>query len=94
MRSAVVNRMAFDAWEALDGATFTSADRQYADWTKRKRGVYATNGALLSVTLPSGPGRSVPDLFCYALLGKFAGYVAGVLARSWRSTTTISPGSC
>jgi choline dehydrogenase len=74
---AVVNRMAFDAWDVLEGATFTSADRQYAEWTKRKRGVYATNGALLSVTLPSGPGRSVPDLFCYALLGKFAGYAPG-----------------
>ena len=89
----VVNRMAFDAWEVLDGATFTRADRQYAEWTKRKQGVYATNGALLSVTLPSGPGRSVPDLFCYALLGKFPGYSRGT-RRPWRSTTTTSRGWC
>jgi choline dehydrogenase-like flavoprotein len=74
---AVVNRMAFDAWEALEGATFTRADRQYAEWSKRRAGVYATNGALLSVTLPSGPGHPVPDLFCYALLGKFPGYLPG-----------------
>jgi choline dehydrogenase len=71
---AVVNRMKFDAWAVLEGATFTRADRQYAEWSRRKKGVYATNGALLSVTLPSGPGRPVPDLFCYALLGRFPGY--------------------
>jgi choline dehydrogenase len=74
---AVVNRMAFDAWEVLEGATFTRADRQYAAWAKDREGVYATNGALLSVTLPSGPGRPVPDLFCYALLGNFPGYLPG-----------------
>jgi choline dehydrogenase-like flavoprotein len=74
---AVVNRMAFDAWDVLEGATFTRADHQYASWVKKREGVYATNGALLSVTLPSGPGRPVPDLFCYALLGNFPGYLPG-----------------
>jgi choline dehydrogenase-like flavoprotein len=74
---AVVNRMAFDAWDVLEGATFTRADHQYASWAKKREGVYATNGALLSVTLPSGPGRPVPDLFCYALLGNFPGYLPG-----------------
>jgi len=74
---AVVNRMSFDAWDVLEGATFTRADRQYASWAQKREGVYATNGALLSVTLPSGPGRPVPDLFCYALLGNFPGYLPG-----------------
>jgi choline dehydrogenase len=73
---AVVNRMA-SGWEALEGATFRRGDRQYAEWSTRRSGVYATNGALLSVTLPSGPGRSAPDLFCYALLGRFPGYSPG-----------------
>jgi choline dehydrogenase len=74
---AVINRMTFDAWNVLEGARFTNADSQYAEWSRRRKGVYATNGALISATLPSGPGRSVPDLFCYALLGKFPGYFPG-----------------
>jgi len=73
----VVNRMKFDAWEALEGATQTRADRQYADWANGRRGVYSTNGVLLAFTLPSGPGRPVPDLFCFALLGHFPGYFPG-----------------
>ena len=84
---AVVNRMAFDAWEVLEGATFTRDDRQYADWAKEREGVYTTNGALLSVTLPSGPGRPVPDLFCYALLGNFPGYCPGTRRSSPRTAT-------
>jgi choline dehydrogenase-like flavoprotein len=74
---AVVNRMSFDAWEALAGATFGRNDSQYREWADKRRGVYATNGALLSVVLPSGPGTPDPDLFCYALIGHFSGYFPG-----------------
>jgi choline dehydrogenase-like flavoprotein len=78
---AVVNRMAFDAWAPLEGATFTSNDAQYREWSATRTGVYTTNGALLSVVLRSGVDRPVPDLFCYALIGEFAGYVPGYSTR-------------
>src|SRR3954467_777953 len=65
---AVVNRMNFPAWEALEGATFTSGDAQYQDWTKKRDGVYATNGAVISLVARSGPSAPTPDLFMYALL--------------------------
>jgi choline dehydrogenase-like flavoprotein len=71
---AVVNRMAFPAWEALDGATFDTTDRQYRDWASHRSGVYTTNGAMLSVALRSSLAAPVPDLLCYALLADFSGY--------------------
>jgi choline dehydrogenase-like flavoprotein len=77
----VVNRMAFEAWAPLAGATFTATDSQYKEWADKRTGVYTTNGALLSVILRSGVDRPVPDLFCYALIGEFAGYVPGYSTR-------------
>jgi len=73
---AVVNRMK-KPWEALNGATFTTADPQYRTWAARRKGVYTTNGTLLSVIQRSAPGKPVPDLFCYALLADFRGYKPG-----------------
>ncbi len=69
---AVVNRT-FREWEALHGATFSKSDPQYAQW-ERERGVYTTNGVLLSVIARSSPKQPVPDLFCYAVLVDFRGY--------------------
>jgi choline dehydrogenase len=71
---AVVNRMNFDSWKVLRGAKYDNTDTQYAEWSAKREGVYTTNGALLSVVLNSGPGRPVPDLFCYALIADFQGY--------------------
>jgi choline dehydrogenase-like flavoprotein len=69
----VVNRMK-QRWEMLEGATFTTKDRQYRDWATRRRGIYTSNGALVSVVQRSTVGKPVPDLFCYALLADFRGY--------------------
>jgi choline dehydrogenase len=74
---AVVNRMAFDAWKTLAGATFAKGDAQYSDWAQGRKGVYATNGSPLSVVASSRAGRPSPDLFCYALLADFSGYFPG-----------------
>ena len=74
---AVVNRMHFEAWEVLEGATFTRKDAQYAQWAEHRRGVYASNGAVLSVVARSSPAAPSPDLFLYALLGRFEGYFPG-----------------
>jgi choline dehydrogenase len=72
----VVNRMA-RPWEMLEGATFTTGDTQYREWAQHKRGIYTTNGALLSVVQRSTAGKPVPDLFCYAVLTDFRGYRPG-----------------
>ena len=74
---AVVNRMTFDAWQALNGATFTSADPQYRDWSDKREGVYTTNGAIVSIIARSSPAAPQPDLFLYAVLGRFQGYFPG-----------------
>jgi choline dehydrogenase-like flavoprotein len=73
---AVVNRMK-KPWDMLDGATFTTSDRQYREWASRRSGVYTTNGVLLSLIQRSAIGRPVPDLFCYAVLADFRGYQPG-----------------
>jgi choline dehydrogenase len=74
---AVVNRMKAASWEALAGATFTSSDPQYQQWADKRDGVYTTNGAILSVVARSSPASPLPDLFLYALLGRFQGYFPG-----------------
>ncbi|MGH7029907.1 MAG: GMC family oxidoreductase [Stellaceae bacterium] len=76
----VVNRMNFDRWKILDGATFSRGDRQYRDWAAGHGGVYASNGAVLAAILKSEPERPLPDLFCFALLGLFGGYFPGYSA--------------
>ena len=74
---AVVNRMSFDAWEALRGATFTRNDPQFREWTSDRRGVFTTNGVVLSVIARSTNEQPEPDLFCYGLIGNFQGYFPG-----------------
>jgi choline dehydrogenase len=76
---AVVNRT-YNDWDVLSGATFSKSDQQYGQW-ERGRGVYTTNGMLLSVIARSSPGQPVPDLFCYALLADFRGYEPGYSKR-------------
>jgi len=72
----VVNRMQ-KPWDMLDGATFTTKDPQYRRWKDDRKGVYTSNGALICVVQRSGPGKQVPDLFCYALIADFRGYKPG-----------------
>jgi len=71
---SVVNRMNFDRWGVLEGAQFTKSDPQYEQWVRGRKGVYTTNGILLSVIKRSSPRRPLPDLFCFAMLGQFRGY--------------------
>ncbi|MGH3184209.1 MAG: GMC family oxidoreductase N-terminal domain-containing protein, partial [Streptosporangiaceae bacterium] len=74
--ASVVNRMR-KPWAALSGARFALDDPLYQEWAAHRRGMYISNGAALAVTLPSLPHRSPPDLFCMALLARFAGYYPG-----------------
>ena len=74
----VTNRMNFSAWSVLKGAKFAKGDPQYQQWAESpRRGVYTTNGAVLAVIRRSARERPLPDLFCFALLGKFRGYFPG-----------------
>jgi choline dehydrogenase len=70
----VVNRMNFSEWDILRGARFTKEDVQYKRWAAKREGVYATNGFVLATIKRSSPARSVPDLFCFAMLSRFSGY--------------------
>ncbi len=69
----VVHR-ASDPWAVLKGATFAKGDPQYQQWDEGRKGVYTTNGAVLAVVKRSAREVPLPDLFCFALLGRFEGY--------------------
>lgn len=70
-------------WKIIEKATFepppstnVTGDPCYVEWQSGK-GVYTTNGALLAVIKKSSPDRPDPDLFMFALAGKFHGYFPG-----------------
>jgi choline dehydrogenase len=73
----VVNRMRFDYWKILAGARYAKDDRQCRAWARRRRGVYTTNGGVLCIVKRSLPDRILLDLYCFAMLGRFAGYYPG-----------------
>ena len=72
----VVNRVKED-WGVLKDAKYAKGDPQYAMWDHSKEGVYGSNGAVLAVIRRSAEERPVPDLFCFAVLADFRGYVPG-----------------
>lgn len=78
---AIVNRMDFPQWELYKGATFAEGDPQFRQWEKCRTGIYASNGALLSIFKHSPVADGPPDLFCMALLSDFRGYYPGYSAR-------------
>ena len=73
---SVVNRMR-DDWECMAGAEFARGDPQFLEWKGHRKGIYATNGGLLTVIKNSRDQESVPDLFCMSLLARFEGYFPG-----------------
>jgi choline dehydrogenase len=70
---SVVNRMKED-WEVLIGARFARGDPQYEKWASAKKGVYTTNGGVLTLVKRSKPERNLPDLFFLGVVGRFEGY--------------------
>ncbi len=71
---SVVNRMSFKDWAAFKGAAFREGDPQFQDWKNRRRGIYTTNGSLLTLFRRSPVANQLPDLFCMSVLGRFVGY--------------------
>jgi choline dehydrogenase-like flavoprotein len=74
---SVVNRMAFDHWGVLAGARFAPDDPLYREWAAQRTGMYATNGAAMTMIRKSGSHRRLPDIYLMALLGLFKGYFPG-----------------
>jgi choline dehydrogenase len=72
----ITNRLKED-WTILKDATFTRDDPQARKWARWRKGVYTTNGAALAVIKRSLQARPLPDLFVFALIGKFPGYSPG-----------------
>jgi choline dehydrogenase len=72
----IVNRLKED-WDILKKATFTRDDPQCKEWVRWRKGVYTTNGAAVAIIKRSLPERPLPDLFVFALIGRFQGYFPG-----------------
>ena len=71
---AIVNRMDSGEWALYKGARFAEGDPQFRQWETFRSGIYASNGALLSIFKHSPVAEGPPDLFCMALLTDFRGY--------------------
>ena len=91
----VVTRLKEDL-ELLKGATVRpplpgeKPDPNFVEWRDKGTGVYTTNGAVLAVIAKSAEKRPDPDLFMFALAGKFYGYFPGYskeIAREHRYIT-------
>jgi choline dehydrogenase-like flavoprotein len=76
----VVSRMDFPEWDIYKGASFQSGDAAYQRWQTARRGLYATNGSVLTVFSRSSTAEAFPDLFCMALVARFQGYTPGYSA--------------
>lgn len=86
----VVNRMTFDAWKVYRGARFGPGDRLFRQWRRTRRGVYTTNGAVLTLFRRSSSDAPLPDLFCMALLAHFRGYRPGYSATIARDLNYLT----
>ena len=53
----------------------------FRKWKDHRQGIYTSNGAAIAVIEKSLSGRPLPDLFCFALIGDFRGYVPGYSKR-------------
>src|SRR3954469_17806229 len=77
---SVVSQMDFAEWDIFNGARFESGDAAYLKWQTKRRGLYATNGSVLTVFTRSTRAGALPDLFCMALVARFDGYKPGYSA--------------
>jgi choline dehydrogenase len=77
---SVVSEMDFPEWSIYEGASFQPGDPAYVKWQTAGSGLYATNGAVLTVFSRSKAAGALPDLFCMALVARFQGYKPGYSA--------------
>jgi len=74
---SVVSRMDFSEWDIYRGASFCAGDAAYEKWQAHGTGLYATNGAVLTVFTRSSAAGTLPGLFCVELVARFEGYRPG-----------------
>jgi choline dehydrogenase len=72
-----------DEFSAFSRCTFAvdQDDPCYKDWT-RGRGVYTSNGSVVSILMKSNPALAEPDLHIFGLPGVFKGYYPGYSAEA------------
>lgn len=68
-------------WKAMRGARYNDTDKHYRRWRLFRKGIYTSNGGMMSVMMRSKTDRERPDLFCFALLADFRGYYPGYAER-------------
>jgi choline dehydrogenase len=73
----VVNRLEVPAWPSLREAEFRRGDRLWREWSRRRRGMYTSNGGALVIVKRSAPDVPLPDLCIMAMLAPFKGYFPG-----------------
>jgi choline dehydrogenase-like flavoprotein len=78
---SVVSEMDFPEWLIFQGATFEPGDTAYERWATSGKGLYATNGAVLTVFTRSRVAGALPDLFVMAMVARFEGYEPQYSAR-------------
>ena len=83
-------------WKVLNGATFEpplpnqTGDPCYRDWQNGK-GVYTTNGSMIAVISKSKVAAGAdPDLFLFAVAGKFYGYFQGYANETERTKNYLT----
>lgn len=69
----VVNKMK-KPWKVLDKADFEYGDAYYRQWRKSRRGLYASNGILMTAVYQTKASKLYPDLYLLAFLTDFHGY--------------------
>jgi choline dehydrogenase-like flavoprotein len=78
---SVVSEMDFPEWQIFQGASFERGDAAHVRWTSTGKGLYATNGAVLTVFTRSTVAAALPDLFVMAMVARFEGYEPQYSAR-------------
>ncbi len=79
-----------DGFSILKGTTFKPPDPllppdpEFAKWWLEGKGVYSTNGAVVSLIKRSHESRPDPDLFIFGVVGFFKGYYPGYSADAVR----------
>ena len=73
----VVNRLAVSAWPSMRDAEFRRGDRLWREWSRRRHGMYTSNGGALAILKRADAHAPLPDLCIMALLAPFTGYFPG-----------------
>lgn len=81
---SVVNQMK-KPWGILKNAEFKINDTYYQQWQNYRKGLYTTNGVMISSILRSNPQKNAPDLFLMGFLGDFHGYFKNYSAELTKS---------